>query len=446
LQLAYLAVADFRLMLRDLRTGVSIPTGECHKITIVRGVSRVRLVGMFFDLNKCFLLPSAMRGIRKIKALYDDHPGANLLCVGHTDTSGNDEYNLTLSLERADAVAAYLTDKVDVWEACFEQGKPQQKRWGTLEVQHMLSVLPERQPPFYEGRANGRDDAKHRAAVQKFQESKTLTVDGIAGPLTRSALIKAYMGLDGTTLPGGTTLTTHGCGENFPIDATGEKVRDTENRRVEVFLFDGPVTPLPGKTSARGSKEYPQWLAQVSETVDFSADDVNATSLVIRFHDQAAMPLTNVRFRVIITGAPEVSGLSPDGFATVPLPSFCPANVKVEWSGPGHDSEFMFSRDIVVDCEEGTLQQQAMSKLTNLGYLSETADEFEAATRAFQADYGIAEDGLVGGEMPPLTRARLDSIYATALDATRPDLTLAADSQVNDGEPPSITSSMGCAL
>src|SRR6266576_3860662 len=111
-------------------------------LVIRRRLPRVRLVGLFFDLNKCFLLPSAMPGVRRIPQLYDEHPSSNLLVVGHTDTSGDDDFNLTLSLERADAVAAYLTNKVNAWEAFFHNPS-EKKRWGIHEIQLMLSVLPE---------------------------------------------------------------------------------------------------------------------------------------------------------------------------------------------------------------------------------------------------------------------------------------------------------------
>jgi hypothetical protein len=262
-------MANLRLTLKELAAGVRLPTGQAHTVTVVRIVDRVRLVGMFFDLNKCFLLPSGMHGIRELKNQYDAHPGSNLLAVGHTDTSGKDAYNLTLSLERADAIAAYLTDKVAAWEAFFATDKPQEKRWGLLEVQHMLTALPEGQPKFYIGKPNGVDDARSRVAVRTFQRARNLDDDGVAGPITRKALLKDYMGLDGTTLPAGIQLTTHGCGENFPVDATGDGVRSPENRRVEIFFFDGPITPPPpDKTSAKGSTEYPRWLKQVNQTTD----------------------------------------------------------------------------------------------------------------------------------------------------------------------------------
>ena len=47
-----------------------------------------RLTGTFFDLNKTFLLPTAMGGLKDIRSVYDEQSPATLLVVGHTDTSG----------------------------------------------------------------------------------------------------------------------------------------------------------------------------------------------------------------------------------------------------------------------------------------------------------------------------------------------------------------------
>jgi outer membrane protein OmpA-like peptidoglycan-associated protein len=268
-----------------LEKGIRLSIGPALIVKVIRSVRRVRLTGMFFDLNKCFLLPSAMPGIKAIKRKYDEHPKSNLLVVGHTDTSGNPDPNLTLSLERADAMAAYLTDQTAPWEAFFDAGKPDTKRWGIREVQLMLSALPDGGAPFFSGEATGKEDAATTEAVKGFQSANGLKVDGIAGPKTRKALIQSYMAIDGTSLPQGTTLTTHGCGENFPVEETGDNVRDPDNRRVEIFFFDGPVTPPPpSKTSRKNSKEYPKWLDQVEETTDVTTGIVVADALRLRVH------------------------------------------------------------------------------------------------------------------------------------------------------------------
>ena len=428
--------------------GIELVTGEEHVLVVVASTMRVRLVGMFFDLNKCFLLPSAMRGIRKIKTEYDVHPGCNLLVVGHTDTSGGASENLTLSLERADAVAAFLTDAVGAWESYFAASKPETKRWGTREVQRMLTVLPDGEVSYYQGEPNGVEDGKHSAAVRAFQGAQGLTVDGIAGPLTRRALIREYMALDGTTLPRGTTLTTHGCGENFPADDTGDGVRDPDNRRVEIFFFDGPIKPPPAsKVSPAGATDYPQWLAQVEETIDVSDHDDDGDSLMIRLHDENSTPMTDVQFCVAISGQPNITDTSADGFVTVAMPPVCPERITVSWGGPRGDGTYLFSRTLIPDCGAGNRSQQSRAKLSNLGYPSATDEEFAAAARAFQYDYQIREDGLVQGDLPPASRAILDDIYDGELDATRPQPTdTGTDPADENDEPPPLTLSMECEL
>jgi outer membrane protein OmpA-like peptidoglycan-associated protein len=277
--------------LEELVRGLDFEAGKEHQLTVPM-VRRVRLVGMFFDSSKCFLLPSAIPGLQAIKEHYDAHPQSKLLLVGHTDTSGRDAYNETLSLERADAVAAYLTDKTDAWEAFFGADKAPEKRWGALEVQHMLSRLPEKGPFLYRGTPNGVKDPAHDKAVRAYQQSKGLSVDGIAGPKTCKALIADYMALDRTSLPSSISITTHGCGENFPVTDTADGVRNPDNRRVEMFFFDDAIEPPPpAKISKKGSTAYPQWLAQVGETFELGQDGVEETGDTIL----SGLPLTQFK-------------------------------------------------------------------------------------------------------------------------------------------------------
>jgi outer membrane protein OmpA-like peptidoglycan-associated protein len=260
--------------------------GTQFTLVIGRAVRRVRLVGMFFDTDKCFLRPSAMAGIRGIKQEFDQHPKSNLLIVGHTDTSGKDDHNLKLSVERAKAVEAFLTDDVDAWVAHFgdESGRVS-NTWSTTEVQAMLSALPEGGKPFLapEG-VDGNDGPQTKAAIRQFQEAKGLKADGIAGPVTQRAVITDYMALQDTSFPGGITITVHGCGENFPVAETNDGKRSPEDRRVEMFFFDGPIAPPPpGETSAKGSDEYPQWVAAVTNTSDFTLGGAEPTINPFRY-------------------------------------------------------------------------------------------------------------------------------------------------------------------
>ena len=66
-----------------------------------------------------------------------------ILVVGHTDRSGEPRYNDPLSLERADAVAAFLIDDVDTWLARYNNNVSNEKRWGKREDLLMLQSLPD---------------------------------------------------------------------------------------------------------------------------------------------------------------------------------------------------------------------------------------------------------------------------------------------------------------
>lgn len=242
------------------------------------------LQGMFFETDKCFLLPSAMPSIKKLEELYKElsAEGFDVLVVGHTDSTGSDDYNLFLSVERAEAISAFLQDDVPHWEDRFDAKHGPSKTWGTREDQHMLSVLPDGQPSassFFKGQPSGFADAATNQAVKDFQafsnetRGSTLDVDGISGPLTRKELVGAYMAIDQTTLPLSATLFTHGCGEFHPAVDAGDGAAVDENRRAEIFLFELPdgIKPTPQGCAAPGCAEYAEWLAAVNETIDLGS-------------------------------------------------------------------------------------------------------------------------------------------------------------------------------
>ncbi len=414
-------MAEFKATRAQLGGGIKLPIESGVVVRVAPNpVSRVRLVGMFFDLNKCFLLPFAMPGIQDVKDEYNQHPNSNLLIVGHTDTSGDDESNLTLSLERAEAMEAYLTDRVDPWEAFFHDDKPAIKRWGTREVQLMLTVLPKGGTAFFDGKPDGKGNLATTEAITAFQESEGLEQDGIAGPITRKRMIEKYMDLDGTFVPNGPanniTVTTHGCGENFPAVHFENGAHSQEDRRVELFFFDGPITPPPpaGRKSKKGSTEYPQWLAQVTETVDVSGGNDLPQTLSLRLHDAAVVPIANAVFKVTIGNeARPLATAAGDGFADIDLPPFCPAKITIEWGPPGSAEPLPFRTDIIPECATGDDEQKAIARLHNLGYSSELP--LDTAVKAFQLDYAVDDApqplGLSGGKLPAKTRKKLFDIY-----------------------------------
>jgi hypothetical protein len=82
--------------LRDIVASVALESEKPHTLAVVPHHHRVRLVGMHFDTNKSFLLPSAMHGIRKVKSMYDDIKTTQFLVVGHTDTHGTPDHSSVL--------------------------------------------------------------------------------------------------------------------------------------------------------------------------------------------------------------------------------------------------------------------------------------------------------------------------------------------------------------
>jgi outer membrane protein OmpA-like peptidoglycan-associated protein len=256
---------------------VVLPAGagdpEVRLLGAVPWVVLARLHG-YFNTNKAFLLPTAFAGMKELRKLFADNNPGELLVVGHADGAGGSEANDELSLERARATIAFLEDDVDAWLVYYDKAVLPEKRWGRLEDGLMLRALPD-----FPKRPKGEDP------VRWFQRTRSLTVDGKAGPQTRRQLISEYMSLDGLSLAeAGLEIfpTAHGAGENFPADESaenpeakpGDERRDLHDRRVEFFFFDpefGIVPPPPGGNSKAGATEYATWKRRAIDVRDLEA-------------------------------------------------------------------------------------------------------------------------------------------------------------------------------
>ncbi|MDO7172262.1 OmpA family protein [Mariniflexile sp. AS56] len=67
--------------------------------------------GVNFATNKYDINASSQQNLNKLIAVFQDYPDTNLLVIGHTDSQGAEDYNMTLSKNRANAVTHYLTHK-----------------------------------------------------------------------------------------------------------------------------------------------------------------------------------------------------------------------------------------------------------------------------------------------------------------------------------------------
>ncbi len=69
---------------------------------------RVATQGILFALNSATIRPESTPTLVEIGAMLRDHPELRLRIEGHTDSTGDDESNLDLSGQRAEAVRTFL--------------------------------------------------------------------------------------------------------------------------------------------------------------------------------------------------------------------------------------------------------------------------------------------------------------------------------------------------
>jgi outer membrane protein OmpA-like peptidoglycan-associated protein len=65
---------------------------------------------VFFDFDSFALKQESLSSLRRLDRFLQANPKVSILITGHTDNLGSDEYNLKLSLQRAQSVRAYLLD------------------------------------------------------------------------------------------------------------------------------------------------------------------------------------------------------------------------------------------------------------------------------------------------------------------------------------------------
>jgi outer membrane protein OmpA-like peptidoglycan-associated protein len=374
------------LQLREEMPSVSLRADTPHVISIQPRVVLARLLGMLFDSDKTFLLPSALSTIRAVKQLYDENPGASVLAVGHTDTTGAPEHNLVLSSDRADALVAYLSDDVAAWLDWYGSHHLASQRWGATEDLHMISAMPD---------AATRDPSED--PVSWYQRTRGLEVDGVAGPSTRESLVGEYMATDGTSLPAGTPTEAHGCGENFPTTPAGDEADVAENRRVELFLFESEIMPAPaGPHSTADAPEYPEWHRRARETHDFRPGEYVLAPLVVAW-SRAIVDFLPAETVLSLTGEgiPAQDLVLADGEASDGVVSFAFDNASASQpctlTARAGEREIVLWRDEVIDRIEPPLQW--LADLADLIEPNEDVDEPADEATAGDLD---ADDMLVG--------------------------------------------------
>jgi OOP family OmpA-OmpF porin len=101
-------VKDSKDKCPNTRAGAKVNADGCEIISNVT----IDLVEGEFDFDSAKLKPGMMAALDEVAAKVKATPGEEMLnIVGHTDSTGPDAYNMTLSVRRAQAAADYLADQ-----------------------------------------------------------------------------------------------------------------------------------------------------------------------------------------------------------------------------------------------------------------------------------------------------------------------------------------------
>lgn len=87
-----------------------IPGAEVERVGEGINVTFDESSGVYFDTEKYNINSKSQTTLNKLADIFKEYPNSNILVEGHTDNTGSDSYNLTLSKNRAQAVTNYLVD------------------------------------------------------------------------------------------------------------------------------------------------------------------------------------------------------------------------------------------------------------------------------------------------------------------------------------------------
>jgi len=87
----------------------SVPDAKVERVG--EGISVEFDSSVLFALNSFSLTSDATSNLDKLVVILNEYPDTNIEIQGHTDSSGSEEYNQTLSEKRAGAVSNYLVRK-----------------------------------------------------------------------------------------------------------------------------------------------------------------------------------------------------------------------------------------------------------------------------------------------------------------------------------------------
>ncbi len=118
---------------------------------IVKNPSGGESLALYFEYDQAQLHPRAQKQLEIVAGLLKSDPGKKLHITGHTDAKGTDDYNLRLSLSRADTV------------------KQQLSALGVSESQIITTAAGKAQPLSPNQKADGSDDPEGRSKNRRAE-------------------------------------------------------------------------------------------------------------------------------------------------------------------------------------------------------------------------------------------------------------------------------------
>jgi outer membrane protein OmpA-like peptidoglycan-associated protein len=85
-----------------------IPGAEVTRVGEGINVTFTEGQGVYFDTNKSAVKGTSESTLNSMADILKEYPKSNILIEGHTDSAGPDDYNMTLSNQRATSVSDYL--------------------------------------------------------------------------------------------------------------------------------------------------------------------------------------------------------------------------------------------------------------------------------------------------------------------------------------------------
>ncbi|MFD2248151.1 OmpA family protein [Pontibacter ruber] len=102
---------DKRIDANTMVKNVLVAEGGKKLYDQVMADGRIVTYGIKFDVNQATIRPESVGTLASIAQLMQEQPTLNFTVEGHTDSDGDDNSNMKLSQQRAEAVKAYLVEQ-----------------------------------------------------------------------------------------------------------------------------------------------------------------------------------------------------------------------------------------------------------------------------------------------------------------------------------------------